>query len=156
MVVWLTMKVKQAVLTAVCRRQLTRPRRVRGGLLIQGVAALDPGGGAAVDVAYVGVAEMHEVAGRRQAALPAVADSKDRSIAWDLVDPLLQLRQRDQLRAGNVTLLILPGLPNIQQEAPRLVRQPLPEPLDVDGWDSRHQRILSASFTGYCSSFSTA
>src|SRR5437899_2349493 len=99
MVVGLMPKVKQPVLTAVCRRAPTLPSPASGGgllihclprhgarLLIHGVAALDPGGRAAVDVAHRRVAELQEVARRRQAPLPAVADGQDRSVAWHFVD----------------------------------------------------------------------
>src|SRR2546430_12849130 len=51
-----------------------------GGLFIDGEAALDPGGGAAVDVADRGVAEMPQVAGRGETPLAAVADGQDRPI----------------------------------------------------------------------------
>src|SRR2546423_5783013 len=61
-------KVKHPVLTAVCRSGLDR------------VAALDPGGGAAVHVLDLGVAELEQIAGGRQAALAAVADRENRAV----------------------------------------------------------------------------
>src|ERR1700716_729748 len=86
----------------------TCPPSKRGGLLIQWVAALDPGGRAAVDVADRRVAQVQQVAGRRQATLAAMADSQDGPIARDFVEALLQLPERDQLSAGDVTVLIFP------------------------------------------------
>src|SRR6202022_2352971 len=114
MVVGLMNKVKQPVLTAVCRR-----------LLFDGEAALDPGGRAAIDVADRVVSELQQVAGRRQAPLPAMADGQNRTIAWHFVDALLQLPQRDQLSPGEVTLLIFPRLPDIEEVGRRLRRPPL-------------------------------
>src|ERR1700736_6025381 len=117
MVVGLMNKVKQPVLTAVCRR-----------LLIHRKAALDPGGRAAVDVADRVVSELQQVAGRRQAPLAAVADGQNRTIAWHFVDALLQLPQRDQLSPGDVTLLIFPRLPDVEEGGRRLGRPPPPPP----------------------------
>src|ERR1700730_4391192 len=133
MVVGLTTEVKQPVLTAVCRR-----------LFNDGVAALNPGGGTAVDVSDRGVPELLQVPGGCQAPLPAVADGQDRPIAGHVVDALLQLPQRDQLRAGDVTLLILPRLPDIEEEGCRLGLQSLAQLGDVDGGDRSHREILVA------------
>ena len=133
MVVGLTTEVKQPVLTAVCRR-----------LFNDGVAALNPGGGTAVDVGDRGVPELLQVPGGCQAPLPAVADGQDRPIAGHVVDALLQLPQRDQLSAGDVTLLILPRLPDIEEEGCRLGLQSLAQLGDVDGGDRSHREILVA------------
>src|SRR5438270_2825127 len=108
MVVWLTPKVKQAVLTAVCRSPC--PPRQAGRLFVYGEASIDPGGSAAVDVADRGVAELLEVAGRGEAPLAAMANGQDRAIPWHFVHALLQLPERDQLRARHVSLLIFPRL----------------------------------------------
>jgi uracil-DNA glycosylase len=113
-------------------------------LLIHREAALDPGGRAAVDVADRGVPELLQVAGRRQAPLPAVADSQDRAIAGHFADSLLQLPQRDQLGAGDMTLLVLPRLPDIEQEWRRLGLESLTQLGDVDAGDRRHREILVA------------
>ena len=137
-------KVKQAVLTAVCRRCPPCPRRERGALLIDGVAPLDPGGGAAIDVADRGVPELLQVACGCQAPLPAVADGQNGPIAGHFVKALLQLPQRDQLRARDVTLLILPRLPDIEEEGCRLGRKSLPQLDDVDRGDRSHREILVA------------
>lgn len=133
MVVGCMPKVKQAVLTAVCRK-----------LFIDRVAALDPGGGAAVDVGDRGVPELLQVACGCQAALPAMADSKDGSIARDLVDALLQLPQRDQVGARDVTLLILPRLSDIEEEGRRFGRKSPAQLGDVDAGDRSHREILVA------------
>lgn len=106
--------------------------------MVDRVAAFDPGGGAAVDVLDLGIAQLEQVAGRRQAALPAMADRQDRPIAGDFVDPVLQLPQRNQLRAGNMSRVVLPRLPYIQQERYRLGRQALPQLLHVDCRDLCH------------------
>jgi uracil-DNA glycosylase len=57
---------------------------------------------------------------------------------------LLQLPQRDQLRAGDVTLLIFPRLPDIQEEGRRLGLKSLPQLADVDAGDRSHEEILVA------------
>ena len=134
MVVGLMRKVKQPVLTAVCRARL----------FVQWEAALDPGGGAAVDVGDGWVAELLEVAGRGETSLAAVADGQDRPITGHFVDALLQLPQRDQLGAGHVTLPIFPRLPHVQQEGRWLVRQPSPELADIDAGNLDHGEILVA------------
>jgi len=128
MVVGCIPKVKQPVLTAVCRR----------GLFLYGEAALDPGGGTAVDVADRSVAEVLEVAGRRETPLAAVANGQDWPIARHLVDAQLQLPERDQLRPRDVTLLIFPRLPDVQQEGRRLGGEALPELADIDAGDRSH------------------
>src|SRR4029077_6981023 len=135
MVVWLTPKVKQGVLTAVCRRAPTLPSPAsEGGFLLQWVSALDPGCGAAVDVADRGVAELLQVAGRRQAALTAVADGEHLAISGDFGNPLLELAQRNELRARHMSRQILPGLADIEQVGPRSVGlEATSELLDVDG-----------------------
>src|ERR1700687_5177787 len=102
-----------------------RGRVIDLALLIDGEAALDPGGRATVDVADRVVPELQQVAGRRQAPLPAVADGQNRTIAWHFVDALLQRPQRDQLSPGDVTLLIFPRLPDIQEVGRRLGPHPL-------------------------------
>src|SRR5256712_9796802 len=134
MVVGCIPKVKQPVLTAVCRR----------GLLLYGEAALDPGGGTAVDVADRGVAEVLEVAGRRETPLAAVANGQDWPIARHFVNALLQLPERDQLCPRDVTLLIFPRLPDVQQEGRRLGLKALPKLADIDAGDMRHREILVA------------
>src|ERR1700736_692878 len=128
-----------------------------GGLLIYGVAALNPGGGAAVDVGDRGVPELLQVAGGRQAALPAMADGQNGPIAGDFADPLLQLPQRDQLGGGDVALLVLPGVPDIEQEWRRLGLESFAQLSHVDAGDRSHRENLSrrsASFTGHPASFS--
>src|SRR2546425_7692867 len=134
MVVGCILKVKQPVLTAVCRR----------GLVLYGKAALDPGGGAAVDVAHRVVAEFLEVAGRCETPLAAVADGQDRPIAGHFVDALLQFAQRNQLGARHVSVLIFPRLADVQQEGHRLGLQSLPQLADVDPRNLGHPEILVA------------
>jgi hypothetical protein len=114
MVGWLTTKVKQPLLTAVCRE-----------LRIDWVAALDPGGSSAIDVDHVPIPERLQIARRRQAALTAVTDRKDRPVPGNLGHPLLQLPKRDQLRARNVAGDKLPRLPDIEQEGPWIRTQSL-------------------------------
>src|SRR6266550_540663 len=169
MVVGLIRKVKQPVLTAVCRSPHPALPRKRGrvttssppqageGLFIYWVAALHPGGGAALDVADGGIAALLEVAGRGEAPLAAVADGQDRPITGYLVDALLQLPQRNQLGARHVTLPVFPRLPDVQQEGRRLGLESLLELADVDAGDMSHHEILiagGASFTGHPASFS--
>src|ERR1700730_14630708 len=115
-----------------------------GGLLIYGVAALNPGGGAAVDVGDRGVPELLQVAGGRQAALPAMADGQNGPIAGDFADALLQLPQRDQLGAGDMALLVLPGFPDIEQEWRRLGLESFAQFHDVDSGQRSHRKILVA------------
>src|SRR3981081_1425857 len=136
MVVGSMPKVKQPALTAVCRNphpalprkrgRVTPPAPASGrGLFVYGVAAFDPGGRAAIDVADRVVAELLQVACRGQAPLPAVTDGQDRSIAWHFVDALLEFPKRDQTRSGDVTLLIFPRLPGNPPEKRRR-RPPAP------------------------------
>jgi uracil-DNA glycosylase len=65
-------------------------------------------------------------------------------ITRDFVDPLLQLSERDQLCARNVTGLIFPGLAHIEEEGCRLSSQALPKLVDVDAGDRSHAEILAA------------
>jgi len=132
---WLTTKVKQPLLTAVCREW-------RKGLLVDRVAALEPGGRSAIDVGHLAIPEGLEVARRGQAALPAVADRVDGPVARDLIDPLLQLTQRNQLRARDVTRHKFPGLPNVDQERHRVHPKSVPQLSDRDCRDLRHLHIL--------------
>src|SRR5438552_5071055 len=127
-------KVKHPVLTAVCRSGLDR------------VAALDPGGSAAVDVLDVGIAQLDQVAGRRQAALAAVADGEHRAITRHLRYPLLQLAQRNQPRAGHMPGRVLPGFSHVQQERLRFHFEALPHLIDVNSRNSCHRGILTAAW----------
>ena len=115
-----------------------------GGLFIHWEAALDPGGGAAVNVAHRGVPQPLEIGSGRKAPLPAVANGQDRPIAGNFVDPVLQLPERDQLRARHVTLLIFPLLPDVQEEGRRLALESLPKLGDIDPGDLGHGEILVA------------
>jgi uracil-DNA glycosylase len=145
MVVGCIAKVKQPALTAVCRSR-SHPALPAGGggLFIDRVAALDPGRGAPVDVGHRGVPELLQVACGCEAALAAMADGQDGPIAGHFVDTLLQLPQRDQLRARDVTLLVLPWLSDIEEEGRRLGRQSLAQLGDVDNGDRSHREILVA------------
>lgn len=115
MVGWLTRKVKQALLTAVCR----------DALFIDWVAAFDPGRRSAVDVDHVPEPERLEIRGGSQAALAAVADRQHLPIARNLGNPLLQLAEGDQLGTRNVTSVELPGLSDIEQEWWRVRAEPV-------------------------------
>src|SRR5438874_4348128 len=140
--------------TAVCRRLRRDPKK---RLAVHRVAALDPGGGAAVDVADRGVAEVLEVPSRGETPLAAVADGQDRPITGHFVDALLQLPQRNQLSARHVTVPIFPRLPDVQQEGRRLGLESLSELADLDAGNLGHGEILvagGASFTGHLASFS--
>jgi uracil-DNA glycosylase len=57
---------------------------------------------------------------------------------------LLQLPERDQLSARDVTVLIFPRFADVQQEGRRLGRQALPELADVDAGNRSHREILVA------------
>ena len=131
-------KVKHPVLTAVCR---SGPE----SLSIDRVAALDPGGGSAVDVLDLGVSELEKVAGGRQAALAAMADGEHRPITRDLANPLLQLAQRNELRAGHMPGGVLPWFSNVQQERLWLLLEALSHPIDVNARNSCHRGILTAA-----------
>ena len=115
-----------------------------GGLFIHWEAALDPGGGAAVNVAHRGVPQSLEVGSGRKASLPAVANGQDRPVAGHFVDTVLELPERDQLRARHVTLLIFPLLPDVQEEGRRLALESLPKLGDIDPGDLGHGEILVA------------
>ena len=115
-----------------------------GGLFIHWEAALDPGGGAAVNVAHRGVPQSLEVGSGRKAPLPAVANGQDRPVAGHFVDTVLELPERDQLRARHVTLLIFPPLPDVQEEGRRLALESLPKLGDIDPGDLGHGEILVA------------
>src|SRR2546430_8382889 len=127
--------------TAVCRRLRRDPKK---RLAVHRVAALDPGGGAAVDVADRGVAEVLEVPSRGETPLAAVADGQDRPITGHFVDALLQLPQRNQLGARHVTVPIFPRLADVQQEGRWLGLQSLPQLGDVDPRNLGHPEILAA------------
>jgi hypothetical protein len=122
MVGGLTTKVKHPVLTAVCRR--------RSGL--DGVPAFDPGRSSPVDVGHISISEGQEVTGRGQAALTAMADREDRPIVRDLGNSLFQLTERDQLRAGNMTGDVFPGLPDVEKERPGVLTEPVAQLSDRD------------------------
>jgi len=115
-----------------------------GGLFIHWEAALDPGGGAAVNVAHRGVPQPLEVGSGRKAPLPAVANGQDRPIAGNFADTVLQLPERDQLRARHVTLLIFPLLPDVQEEWRRNGLESLSKLGDIDPGDLGHGEILVA------------
>ena len=125
-----------------CLSQL--PPAQGGGLFVYWVAALDPGSRAAVDVAHRRVPELLQVAGRRQAALSAMANGQDRAVAWHFIDASLQLTQRDQLRTGNVALLIFPGLSDVEQEGRWRGRKALLELGDIHAGNRSHREILVA------------
>ena len=144
MVVGCIGKVKQPVLTAVCRSPHPALPGKREGLFIYWVAALDPGRGAAFNVAHRVVAEFLEVAGRCETPLAAVADRQDRPITGHFVDALLQFPQRNQLGARHVSVLIFPRLADVQQEGRRLGLQSLPQLADVDPRNLGHPEILAA------------
>ena len=115
-----------------------------GGLFIHWEAALDPGGGATVNVAHRGVPQPLEVGSGRKAPLPAVANGQDRPIAGNFADTVLQLPERDQLRARHVTLLIFPLLPDVQEEWRRNGLESLSKLGDIDPGDLGHGEILVA------------
>jgi hypothetical protein len=132
MVGWLTRKVKQPLLTAVCR----------DALFIDWVAAFDPGRGSAVDVDHVPEPERLKVRGGSQAALSAVADRQHLPIARNLGNPLLQLAKWDQLGTGNVTSVELPGLSDVEQEWRRVRTEPLAQLRDRDRGDGCHSPMV--------------
>jgi len=132
MVGWLTRKVKQPLLTAVCR----------DALFIDWVAAFDPGRRSAVDVDHVPEPERPEIGSCSQAALTAVADREHLPIARNLRNPLLQLGKRDQLGAGNMTSTELPGLSDIEQERRRVRTEPLAQLRDRDRGDGCHPPMV--------------
>ena len=114
-------------------------------LAVERVAAFNPGGGAAVDVLDVRIAQLEQVAGRRQAALAAVADREHRAITRHLRYPLLQLAQRNQPRAGHMPGRVLPGFSYIQQERLRFLLEALPHLIDVNARNSCHRGILTGA-----------
>jgi hypothetical protein len=57
---------------------------------------------------------------------------------------LLQLAEGDQLRTGDVALLIFPRLADVQQEGRRLGRKALAELADIDAGNRSHREILVA------------
>ena len=132
MVGWLTRKVKQPLLTAVCRDDL----------FIDRVAAFDPGRRSAVDIDHVPEPERLEVGGGSQAALAAVADREHLPIPGNLGNPLLKIAKRDQLGTGNVTGVELPWLSDIEQEWRRLRTEPLAQLRYRDRGDGCHPPMV--------------
>ncbi len=123
-------------------RGTDHPERAR--LLVYGVAALDPGARAPVDIGYRWVAELQQEACRRQAALPTVTDGQHRLVARDFLDALLELPKRDQPSPGDVAGLIFPRFPNVEEEGHRLRVKSLLQLADVDAGNLGHREILVA------------
>src|SRR5207302_2656002 len=105
-------------------------------------AALAPGGRSAVHVDSLEIPESTEVTGRSQAALTAVADREDWPIARDLGNPLLQLSERDQLRARNMAGEVFPGFPDIEHKRRWVRAEPFVELGDGDRRHRGHLPIL--------------
>ena len=109
------------------------------------VTPLHPGRGSPVDIGDIGVAELQQVAGRRQAPLTGLADGHHRSLARHLGDALLELAQGDQVRLGYVPGCVFPGLANIEDERRRFATQPLAQLGHIDLGDScRHPTIVNS------------
>lgn len=122
MVVCLTAKVKQPLVTAVCR----------GASALDRISALDPGGRSAVDVCNVAEADAEQVSSGGQAAATHLADDEHRPIARHLAHALLKLPERDQPRAGDVPSSKLPYLADVQDIGRRGRREAPPQLVDVD------------------------
>src|SRR5207253_6436579 len=88
------------------------------------------------------IPESNRVTGRSQAALTAEPDREDRPTARDLGNPLLQLAERDQLRARNMAGEVFPGLPDIEHKRRWVRAEPFVELGDGDRRHRGHLPIL--------------
>lgn len=127
-------KVKQPLLTAVCRNYCVRCLcRATSISAVDREAPLDPGRGTAVDVGDRGETLAQQKGGCRQAALPAVTDGVDRPIAGKLRHSILQLPKREEHCARHVPFGIFPRLPHIEHQGWLPALQKQVQLVDQDG-----------------------
>src|SRR5438067_11123139 len=89
------------------------------------VSLFDPGTRAAVDIHHLGVAELQQVGGCRQASLPRLADGQDRTFSRDFADAGLQLAEGDQGCLRQMPTGKFPRLPDVQKVGLRITSETL-------------------------------